>query len=148
MDSNLNGNAGALLVLGAIVYLGWSVGWQVPWFATHVDQPKTPLNVGSPSAEGEVDPTRWAVGAYQPVTQTDGNRPPIPDPYVEWHLLPSIGGTAPPPKLNALWHGGPGDLPAQSGTTTTRFQGPKEVPVPRAGLHPAQLDTGLFASAG
>lgn len=98
MDGALNGDTGALLVIVAIMYLGWRVNWEIPGMPTRAQKPGISIDMPSPTAEHEIDPTRWKTGGYQPITQQDGNRAPIPDPYVEWEVLPAVGGaTALPP---------------------------------------------------
>lgn len=45
-------------------------------------QTTTPAAVGTPSAQNEVDPTRWRHEGEQPLSFKDGNRRAEPDPVV------------------------------------------------------------------
>lgn len=53
-----------------------------------VEQQEINMKIGNPSAEAEVDPTRWRHDGAQPLQQFEGNRRPVPsEPHTEKLLI-------------------------------------------------------------
>jgi hypothetical protein len=63
---------------------GWAilVAVSVAYMHTHSEIPK-PKALGSPSAQLEVDPTRWRHNGEQPISHREGNQMPFEDEQVK-----------------------------------------------------------------
>ena len=137
----MNGNLGALLMLAGVIWLGYSTDWR-PWAETYE---KVKLDIGSPSAEAEIDPTRWSTNGSQPVTYIDGNRPHIPDPAV-LEVLPKVGGAA----MQSDFETSHVDGKPRYAHPTRRFvnMDPEKVREPKARLEMGTIDAESWVNAG
>ena len=107
MTDFASSNFAGVLVIGTLAYL-WST------IVRQAHHEKVPMAVGNPSAEPEVDPTRWRHDGAQDITDYSGNRPGVSDEHTQWLFndINAATGFTPrlPPKLVTNQH-------SQSGTT-------------------------------
>lgn len=87
----MSGFVSNLTALG--VFLGLTYLWRRSVHDRHeIAQKQQEINMkaGNPSADAEVDPTRWRHDGAQPLQQFEGNRRPVPSEPHTQNLLQSV----------------------------------------------------------